>query len=225
MPLAYSRSLSPTSTLAVWHLTETADELAAGLSHPELYAAKVANLKPESRRLREIVAARRLLKEASGTEWSVAYDNDGRPYATDHAAALSITHTEGHVAVLITAPTVRPGIDIERLGHRVARVAERFLMPEELRLLQAVEPRLPQALRAATAERPEADPLSLHLAWSAKETAYKVLGTTHYDLQHKTTLTAVHPDTHTIELRAEGVEQPLCIRYSLTADYVLTYCC
>ncbi len=218
MPLANTLHISPTATVAVWHLTETAETLASGLQRPERYAAKVAGLKPESRRLREILAARRLLQAVDGQEWTVAYDADGRPYDADGRAALSISHTEGYVAVLVdmgAAQSARVGIDIERLGHRVARVAERFLKPEELSLLQAAE--------TDFAPTPGTDPTTLHLAWSAKETAYKVLGTSYYDLQHKVTLTALHPESQTIELRAEGVARPLRTAYRVTKDYVMTF--
>jgi phosphopantetheinyl transferase len=215
MPLSYQLPISPTATVAVWHLTETSEELAAGLHRPELYAAKVAGLKPESRRLREILAARRLLQAVAGEEWAVAYDADGRPYDADGRAALSISHTEGHVAVLVDRACGRVGIDIERVGRRVARVAARFLMPSELALLQAAEAAFPQLS--------DMDSVPLHLAWSAKETAYKVLGTSYYDLQHKVTLTALDPTAQTLELRAEGVAQPLRIAYRATEDYVLTF--
>jgi phosphopantetheinyl transferase len=222
MPLAQHIHISADVTLGVWRLTETSAELAALLQRPELYAAKVAGLKPESRRLREILAARCLLRAVTGREWAVAYDADGRPYDADGGEALSISHTEGHVAVIVSKRLPRPdcrpsgvGVDIERLGHRVARVAERFLVPPELALLAAAEPRFAHAA--------ELDAITLHLAWSAKETAYKVLGTTYYDLQHRTTVAAIDPDRRRLTMRAADVPRPLDIAYHVAEDYVLTY--
>jgi phosphopantetheinyl transferase len=222
MPLAFKKALSESATLSLWHLTESSEELAAGLEHSELYAEKVAGLKPESRRLREILAARCLLNAATGREWAVVYDADGRPAEASGGAVLSISHTEGHVAVLTsTRPTARLGIDIERMGRRIARVAERFLVPSELSLLAEAE----AEIEATLDFRPDAekDAVSLHLAWSAKETAYKVLGTSYYDLQHKTTITRVDAAAHILEMHAEGVAEPLRIAYRVAREYVLTY--
>ena len=47
----------------IWKIDETEDELRNSLSHPEYFAAKIANLKSGSRRLLEVLAVRRAIKE------------------------------------------------------------------------------------------------------------------------------------------------------------------
>lgn len=226
MPLSFLRKLENDVLVAVWTIKESTSELEAGLQHPEYYRSKVAGLKPESRRLREILAVRCLLKCVTGEEWEIFYDPEGMPYRPDGRMRLSISHTEGFAAV-ICAPvrsegeTYVPGVDIERVGRRVAKVSDRFLMPEEISLLRTSEPLLQAVFPLLVSA--VADPLSLHLAWSAKETAYKVLGTSFYDLQHKTTLEAINVPERRVTMRAGGIPGALEIHYDFECGYVLTY--
>lgn len=226
MPLSFCHKWGNDTLVAVWTIKENASELAAGLQYREYYEAKVAGLRPDSRRLKEILAVRRLLKSVTGEEWVILYDSEGLPYRSDGRMKVSISHTVGFAAV-ICAPVCSEetdfmvGVDIERIGHRVAGVAERFLMPEEISLLRESEPVLRSAFPEAISV--SADPLSLHLAWSVKETAYKLLGTSFYDLQHKTTLEAVDVPGRRVRVRAENIVRPLEIRFEVESGYVLTY--
>lgn len=91
---------------------------------------------------------------------SYAYSPSGMPYLPGEGMPhLSISHTEGYVAVALSEH--QPiGIDIERIGHQVERVAPRFLSQRELSTLP----------RELTAQR-----IAVHLLWSAKEAAYKLI--------------------------------------------------
>lgn len=217
--------------VGVWQIDEPTAELEALLVHPELYAAKTTGLKPDSQRLREILAVRCLVKAMVGEELPIAYDEAGHPFLPAGKGQVSITHTKGFAAIIyvpeiFSAGRLQIGIDMEHIGRRVGRVAERFLMPDELALLDRSELEIGHVVQRSIGCRqmPESvDPLSLHLAWSAKETAYKVLGTSYYDLQHKTTLIAVDAEAGHLFLRAEGIARPLAVDYVVTPDYVLTY--
>lgn len=216
--------------LGRWRIEETAPELERLLSRRELYAARVARLHPDSRRMREVLAVQCLVAHMVGEECPIAYDPEGRPSLPSGMGRISISHTEGWAAVLLLSPSTErfawhPGVDVERIGHRVARVAERFLRPEEMRILDNVESALLAQSRRESGERdilPAADPLSLHLAWSAKETAFKILGSDFYDLQNKVTIAGVDAVRCRIRLQVEG-RAPLVVRYRITPDHVLTY--
>lgn len=196
----------------VWKITESEEELKASLHHPEYYAEKVANLKPGSRRLLEVLAVRRALKELFyGEEQRIVYDAEGRPFLADDKGSteaspyISVSHTQGYAAVITSAYPV--GIDIERLGQRVQKVTSHFLRHEELSLL---------------AISSDID-LALHLAWSAKETAFKVLGRDYYDLQHLTTVLHINWEKKVLTLAVEQHEMPMSIHFDYTDEYVLTY--
>ena len=64
--------------IAIWHITETSDELYALLGMP-CYDAQLLAKKNESRRA-EWLAVRLLVKELFGAECEVAYHPTGRPY-------------------------------------------------------------------------------------------------------------------------------------------------
>lgn len=230
MPHLSTEHLAHGARLGLWQITETAAELRAQLGHPELYADTVARLRPGSRREREVLAVRCLLRAVEGEEQRVVYDAehrpgigmrtaeageaaDGRePQAVDGSPFVSISHTEGYAAVLLADRPV--GIDIERMGPRVARVTSHFLQADEAKRLTS--------------------PRELHLAWSAKETAFKLLGSAYYDLRRLTRVASVRYDAGSAE--AAG-EEPTCgeltlevtgrpalaVRFRTCADYVLTW--
>ena len=191
----------------VWKITETEEELRASLSHPEYFEAKIRNLKPGSRRLMEILSVRRALKELMyGEEKRIVYDRFGKPSIDEpDAPYISFSHTKQFVAVI--ASDVPVGIDIERRGDRVQRVVPQFLTPDEVTVLSLT---------------PDID-LAFHLAWSGKESAFKVLGQSFYDLKKLTSIACVDMERKLILLHVEGRELPMRIHFDFTEDYVLTW--
>ena len=191
----------------VWKITETEEELRASLSHPEYFEAKIRNLKPGSRRLMEILSVRRALKELMyGEEKRIVYNRYGKPSIDEPGAPfISFSHTKQYVAVITSDVPV--GIDIERRGDRVQRVVPQFLTPDEVTVLSLT---------------PDID-LAFHLAWSGKESAFKVLGQSFYDLKKLTSIVCVDMERKLILLHVEGRELPMRIHFDFTEDYVLTW--
>jgi 4'-phosphopantetheinyl transferase EntD len=251
----------------IWKMTETEEELRSQLQHPELFADKVSNLKPGSKRMLEVLTVRRALKELFyGVEQQVLYTPDGAPYLAE-GPYISISHTMGYAAVITADRPV--SIDIERRGTRVQRVIHQFLKDEELFILQlsagtanlSVDPTIPASSlhpsatgidpsvsginpsvsdinpsatgitsQADTQADAQADTqadifysLALHLAWSAKETAYKLLGHDYYDLKRLTTVRHIDWASHLLILGVEGREAPLPIHFDYHPDYVLCW--
>ena len=85
----------------------------------------------------------------------IIYSSEGKPSLGDHSFFISISHTKGYVAVILS-PIAPVGIDIEQYGHRVKRVYDRFIRPDE-----QVEPYWGDVT------------WSMLLHWSAKETIFK----------------------------------------------------
>lgn len=196
----------PPPDYIIWNINETEEELRASLSHPEYFAEKIANLKPGSRRLLEVLAVRRALKELFyGEEQEVVYDEHGKPSLKAGKPYISISHTHGYAAVI--SSDVPVGIDIERIGNRVEKVISHFLKQEELVTLALYSDAVP----------------ALHLAWSAKEAAFKILGQEYYDLQHLTTISHINVAQKTMSLNVEGRPQSLIVHYDYTEDYVLAW--
>ncbi len=190
----------------IWNINETEEELRQSLSHPEYFAEKIATLKPGSRRLLEVLAVRRALKELFyGEEQQVIYDEHGKPSLAAGRPYISISHTQGYAAVISSEVPV--GIDIERIGNRVEKVVSHFLKQEELVTLALYSDTVP----------------ALHLAWSAKEAAFKILGQEYYDLQHLTTVSHINVAQKTLLLNVEGRQTPLVVHYDYTEEYVVAW--
>lgn len=197
---------------AIWLLTESDSELYDQLSHPELFQAELEQFTTANRR-REWLAVRLTLKALLGEETPVYYYPSGAPFLAN-GTQLSITHTQGYVAVRIGLQDP-VGIDIEYRSDRIKRIASRFLHPTKEQIKEKDE---------------DTHLLQLLIHWSAKETAFKVLSQlghegiefaqqliispfTIEDPSGKLILTASIDETTT----------QFSIHYRITSDYVLTY--
>lgn len=188
-------------------IEQSASEMLQGLEHQEYFAAKISNLKPDSRRLQEVLAVRCLLKDLLGHEAIVEYSAQGAPSLPYENCQVSISHTDGYAAVIIGDEPV--GIDIERRGRRVQKVASRFLQPQEEQLIDSLQ-----------------DPiLAMHLVWSAKESAFKILGEKYYDLQNLTEIVGFDFEKKIMTMNVKGLQEPLTVHFEYTDEYVLTYIC
>ena len=143
--------------IAIWHITETSDELYA-LLDTEKYGSQLLGMKNEVRRA-EWLAVRLLVKELFGPEAEVAYHPTGRPYLKNSTTYISISHTKGFAAVAYhhEAPV---GMDIEYLSSRVERIALRFTTRDEASYIDRHDESVRQMYHL--------------INWSAKETLYKL---------------------------------------------------
>lgn len=143
--------------IAIWHITETTDELYA-LLDTEKYDSQLLGMKNEVRRA-EWLAVRLLVKDLFGPEAEVAYHPTGRPYLKNSTTHISISHTKGFAAVAYhhEAPV---GMDIEYLSSRVERIALRFTTRDEASYIDRHDESVRQMYHL--------------INWSAKETLYKL---------------------------------------------------
>ena len=143
--------------IAIWHITESSEELYAQLA-THRYDAPLADKKNESRRA-EWLAVRLLVKELFGSECEVAYHPTRRPYLKGSNIHISISHTKGFAAVAYhrDAPI---GMDIEYISSRVERIASRFTTPDEASYIDAHDEHARQMYHL--------------INWSAKEALYKL---------------------------------------------------
>lgn len=237
MPLIRCFTTTHGAVVSIWKITETTEQLLSMLHRHDYFIDKISSLSPGSRRIKEVLSVRLLLKEICGKDRVVLYDSWGRPflgmdeigdfyslsqskiktshsdttsykkkYCCNYDESISITHTEGYAAVIYKKDLnilSRVGVDIERIGIKVSRVVSRFLSKTELNFIGD-------------------DPLAWHIAWSAKETAFKILGHDFYDLQHKTQI--VHYDLlkGSLTLAVFG-GRFLKMNFVSTSDYVLVW--
>ena len=193
----------------IWKIEEHWEEMLRQLEQQEAYLPFLKQHKSESRKS-EWLAVRLLLKALTGKETGISYHDNGAPYLPDSSLHLSISHTKGYAAVLLSAD--KPvGIDIEYNSERIHRIKSRFLSQDEFKLL---------------GENPKTN--ELLVCWSAKETAFKMMEQKAADLQNDIRIIDFKPSQDsnkgTITVRESLTPQSsvFLINYMITPAYVVT---
>ena len=198
------------ATWGIWHLTETSDVLQSSLSAKSCDPTELAQFKSPSRQL-EYLAVRVLVKHLTGQEHKIAHHPSGKPYLVDHSLNITVSHTKGYVAVGLH-PTKEVGIDIEQKSDRVLNVITRFVRPDEFPGLKKLSK--------------DTQLLMYLLAWSAKETMFKVLNTSEVDFIEHLHVAKFRIQTTGVfighEFRTPS-KRTFAIHYQTHADFVLTY--
>ena len=206
MPL-FRKYSEESSTIAIWKVEESVDELRALLSNFSFYEEGYARISSDKRKL-EWLAVRVLLKELCGEEKEIAYHPSGKPYLADGDAFISISHTQGYVAVAYSK-CHEVAVDIEQYGTRVKRVAHKFIREDEQVSIQT-----------------ENEIYAMLLHWSAKETMFKLMDESGVDFREHL---HIHPFVPSSEGVMEAEEyltdrnQHFQISYLTHPEYVLTY--
>ncbi|MDD2284516.1 MAG: 4'-phosphopantetheinyl transferase superfamily protein [Paludibacter sp.] len=145
------------STILISVMEEDIEALTRQLDNFEEYREEFCQLKNEKRK-REFLSARILLNQAAGCQVKVNYDANRKPYLEDNSLHISITHSKNYAAVIIH-PEFPVGIDLEIRTEKVKTVSKRFLNESEQILFSK-----------------ETNTAKVEIAWSAKETLYKIIG-------------------------------------------------
>lgn len=163
MPYNGSKQYADGTTVHFWLMTETSGEMQQMCGTQGLDTECAA--KAECRR-QEILAERLLLRRVFG-ETSVNFDHrdDGLPFLSG-GAYISIAHTRGILCVAVNGDHAT-GIDVERYGRRVLNVRDGFLTDDEKAWLKSD------------------DELAHIVAWTIKESMFKIAGTRDMDYKHE----------------------------------------
>jgi len=159
--LYYKNHITKSTLLGIWKIEESRADLLSLLQQHE-WIQNIYEIKAESRVL-EILSARMLIKELTGEEKKVNYNDTGKPFLADNSYHISVSHTRGYVAVVLNKE--KPiGLDIEYISEKIRRVQSRLI---------------------ATDEFIDKDNELIHLLlhWSAKEAMFKFLDTEGVDFR------------------------------------------
>ena len=202
--LYLKKDISKTSTLAIWKMEETIEEIST-LIDDCVDLTSLSAMKSKTRIL-EKLATLCLLKVLTGKNQGIKYHATGRPYLTDESWNISISHTKGYIVVIIDSKH-EVGVDIEQISDKIKRVQSRIVSANEY-----IDP------------RHETEHLLLH--WSAKETMFKII---EEDEINFITQLYIDPFTveqegtmHSKEFRTEK-QKSFTIHYWIEKDFVLTY--
>ena len=139
------------------------------------------------------------------------HDATGRPFLpSTPEQSVSISHTEGHAAVLLTPSTLRPGVDIETYRPQLRAVASRYLTESEWDLLEHSAPSLSELQ------------LRTLLFGPRRMTAFKIFGPPDASL-HSFTLERIDPTSQELRLGYAREATSLTVHYTLRPDYLFTF--
>ena len=192
----------------IWKIEENWESLLCNLERPEACFPLLNRYKSEGRKS-EWLAVRVLLKALTGSELAISYRDNGAPFLPDSSLHISISHTKGFAAVLIS-PKKPAGIDIEYRSERIHRIKSRFLCEDEFKLL---------GLNPATDD--------LIVCWCAKETAFKMIEQKTADMQNDIQIIEFKNSFKNNEIiivkeKITPQSSVFQIEYTITPDFIVT---
>ncbi|WP_243473701.1 4'-phosphopantetheinyl transferase family protein [Winogradskyella sp. MH6] len=123
MPLYKSISVNSQTTVKIWKIEESYDELFESLDLKPQSLDRVLGMKSELHQ-RGFLSVRHLLREFGYTDQDLFYDDNGKPHLKD-GNHISITHSFTFSGVIVSDKEV--GIDIEMQRDKIAVIAHKFV--------------------------------------------------------------------------------------------------
>jgi phosphopantetheinyl transferase len=158
MPIVFENENSHQTRVAVWEITEsekTLKQMLPPLNKNETNFLQSISFVP---RRKEWLASRVLIYRLTGLYPKTGYKDNGQPFVTDCRENISISHTKGYAAIVLSKNAI-PGIDIEYPSDRIRKVSNRFLNPIEKKFIK----------------NPFTE-IQIALIWCSKEAIFKTAG-------------------------------------------------
>jgi 4'-phosphopantetheinyl transferase len=210
MPLIRKSRITKNTSLGIWKIEESAEELRtfAGLSRSEndYYESLRSDLRKKHWLSYRLILAALLGKDAV----EIHYDSNGKPHLSEKGTFISVSHSWEFAAAVVSSE-VAVGVDIEALKDRIERVCEKFLSAEEMAGIE-------------TMNRIE----KLYICWGAKESLYKLHGNPEVEFVRDIIIEPFDymlggKGTCNARLSASGKAKRYPVHYEKMGDYMLVY--
>jgi len=126
MPIYKTITSEGQTTIYIWKIEESFEELREGLALTENSISRLSGMKSQLHQ-KGFLSVRRLLKHAGYEDSHLSYNEYGRPFLSDDKH-ISITHSFEFAAVLISDQEA--GIDIEKNREKIVNIQHRFVNTE-----------------------------------------------------------------------------------------------
>jgi len=157
MALNKTITVNATTKVLIWKITESFEELSAGIVLTDANQARLDSMKSELHQ-KGFLSIRHLLKEVGYVDADVFYDEYGKPHLKN-GKFISITHSFNYTAIIVS-DDLQVGIDIEKQRDKILKIAHKFTPFEEYK----------------TIANHDALIRKLTIVWGAKESLYKIYG-------------------------------------------------
>lgn len=211
MALVYQKEIQDSTTLALWKIEESAEDLVAKLQLDEQEQAYFQSLGQNKRQL-QWLATRVLLRTLLQTEHYIdcKADTHGKPYLVNFPHHISLSHSYDYAAVILSE-TRAVGIDIELIKPKIEALASKFLSDAERSFI----------------DREQAVP-HLYTCWAAKEAIYKLQGKSGVSFKEHIHLQPfAYAEKGTVQASLENKEETKTfdVAFERFDSYVLAYVC
>lgn len=180
MPVYKTITVSPTTKVYIWKVTEPEVELSKDVELTEHCQKRMDGMKSEAHR-RAFLSIRHLMAEAGYVDHDLYYDDFGKPHLKD-GKYISITHSHNFTGIIISESD-EVGIDIEMQRDKILRIAHKFTPIQEYKTLA----------------NSEALMRKLTIVWGAKESLYKIYAQQGLSfLRHINVMDFTFEDTRTV---------------------------
>ncbi|UKM65869.1 4'-phosphopantetheinyl transferase superfamily protein [Flavobacteriaceae bacterium GSB9] len=123
MPLYKTITPNSQTTVKIWKITESFDDLMQSVNLKPESLKRVLGMKSEMHQ-RGFLSVRRLLQEFGYTDSDLFYNENGKPHLKD-GKQISITHSFNFSAVIVSDAIV--GIDVEKQRDKIQIIAHKFV--------------------------------------------------------------------------------------------------
>jgi phosphopantetheinyl transferase len=209
MPVTFLNHIDQNTSIALWKITESSDELVQQLQLKEHELVLLSSLINEKRNLHWL-ATRVLLRKMLNTDEYIdcQADENGKPILMNHPHHISLSHSHDYAAVIVSK-TKKVGIDIEIIKEKILKVQHKFMSDAELNLLM-----------------PENKTEQLYVCWCAKEAVYKLHGKKEISFKdhiHLSKFNFVASGQITSKIEKEDFSESFTVYYQKIEDYMLGY--
>jgi 4'-phosphopantetheinyl transferase len=211
MALFLTKKIDKSTSIYVWDITETEDELWNLASVPNDDAEEIKMTSSEARRKERLAELALLNKIFDGKVYLGHHDN-GRPYLHNSVMEISISHDSRFVAI-ITSSREDLGIDIESLDRDFSAVEKKALSEDEIDDIDE-----------------DKKHLQLAIYWCAKEAIYKRMSIYGVDYAEQIEVDRFNPrsddndhDIHATFTYKDGTEMEFDLTYTVFENHVMVW--
>ncbi len=208
MPIIYDANDSPKTTVTAVSIDHSLEWYSAKLVLNEDDRKFIHTAHP--RKALEFAASRYLLQQMSGLKGHIpcVHDSTGKPYIEGDPREISLSHTEGAVAVAISDQPI--GVDVQVFSKKIIRIRNKFIDPKDSPVP------VDNLSDRATA-----------LAWSAKEAMFKLYAAGEVDFRDhlRLALDNTHEDRGILRgwIEKGDNKREVEVRYAFIKDFTVAY--
>ncbi|MCF6279576.1 MAG: 4'-phosphopantetheinyl transferase superfamily protein [Flavobacteriaceae bacterium] len=157
MSLYKTIEVNKNTTVFIWKIEESLNELSQGITLTESCQERVNGMKSELHQ-KGFMSIRQLLAIKNYEDKDLIYDEYGKPHLAD-GKSISITHSFIFTAIIISDDKT-VGIDIEKQRDKILKIAHKFTPIKEYKTIANHDALIGK----------------LTIVWGAKESLYKIYG-------------------------------------------------